>query len=48
MMINFRFLTKAKNSYIFKEKKLMRMSFSENANLTKEDCLTLPLEDLYR
>ena len=43
------FLTKVKNSYIFKVNgKLVRMRFSENTNLTADDCLTRVLENLYR
>ena len=43
------FLMKTKNPYIFKVKgKLVRIRFSENSNLTAEDCLTKVLENLYR
>lgn len=43
------FLTKVKNPYIFKVNgKLVRMSFSENTDLTADDCLTRVLENLYR
>lgn len=40
---------KIKNPYIFKVNgKIVRIMFSENSNLTAEDCLTRVLEDLYR
>lgn len=43
------FLTKVKNPYIFKVNgKLVRMRFSEDSNLTADDCLTKVLENLYR
>lgn len=43
------FLTKVKNPYIFKEKgKLVRIRFSENTDLTTEDCLTNVLKNLYK
>ncbi len=43
------FLTKVKNPYIFKVNgKLVRMRFSENTDLTADDCLTRVLENLYR
>lgn len=43
------FLMKVKNPYIFKVNgKLVRMRFSENIDLTAEDCLTRVLENLYR
>ena len=43
------FLTKVKNPYIFKVNgKLVRIKFSENTNLTAEDCLTNVLKNLYR
>ena len=43
------FLTKVKNPYIFKANgKLVRIRFSENTELTADDCLTRVLENLYR
>lgn len=43
------FIMKAKNPYIFKVNgKLVRIRFSENSNLTAEDCLTNALKNLYR
>ena len=43
------FLTKVKNPYIFKVNgKLVRIRFSENTDLTADDCLTRVLENLYR
>ena len=43
------FLIKVKNPYIFKiNGNLVRISFTENANLTADDCLTRVLENLYR
>ncbi len=40
---------KTKNPYIFKVNgKLVRIRFSENSNLTAEDCLTNVLKNLYR
>ncbi len=43
------FLTKVKNPYIFKVNgKLVRIRFSENTDLTAEDCLTNVLKNLYR
>ena len=43
------FLTKVKNPYIFKVNgKLVRIRFSENTELTVEDCLTIVLKNLYR
>lgn len=43
------FLTKVKNPYIFKVNgKLVRIRFSENTDLTADDCLTEVLENLYR
>ncbi len=40
---------KTKNPYIFKVNgKLVRIRFSENSNLTAEDCLTRVLQNLYR
>lgn len=43
------FLTKVKNPYIFKvNSKLVRLRFSENTDLTADDCLTRVLENLYR
>lgn len=43
------FLTKVKNPYIFKVNgKLVRMRFSENTDLTADDCLTRVLKNLYR
>lgn len=43
------FIINAKNPYIFKVKgKLVRIRFSENSNLTAEDCLTNVLKNLYR
>ena len=42
------FLTKVKNSYIFKiNGRLVRIRFSENGP-TADDCLTRVLENLYR
>lgn len=43
------FLTKLKNPYIFKVNgKLIRISFSEDTDLTADDCLTRVLENLYK
>ena len=43
------FIRKAKNPYIFKVNgKLVRIRFSENSNLTAEECLTNVLKNLYR
>ena len=43
------FIIKTKNPYIFKVNgKLVRIRFSENSNLTADDCLTKFLENLYR
>ena len=43
------FIMKVKNPYIFKVKgKLVRIRFSENSNLTAEDCLTNVLKNSYR
>lgn len=43
------FIIKTKNPYIFKiNGKLVRIRFSENSNLTAEDCLTNVLKNLYR
>ncbi len=43
------FLAKVKNPYIFKVNgKLVRIRFSEDTNLTADDCLTRVLENLYR
>ncbi len=43
------FLVKVKNPYIFKVNgKLVRIRFTENTNLTADDCLTRVLENLYR
>lgn len=43
------FLTKVKNPYIFKVNgKLVRIRFSENTDLTAENCLTNVLKNLYR
>lgn len=43
------FLTKVKNPYIFKVNgKLVRIRFSENSNLTADDCLARVLKKLYR
>ena len=43
------FIMKIKNPYIFKVNgKLVRIRFSENSNLTVEDCLTNVLKNLYR
>ena len=43
------FLMKTKNPYIFKVNgRLVRIRFSENSNLTAEDCLTNVLKNLYR
>ena len=43
------FITKVKNPYIFKVNgKLVRISFSEDTDLTADDCLTRVLENLYR
>lgn len=43
------FLTKVKNPYIFKVNgKLVRISFSEDTDLTADDCLTRVLENLYK
>ena len=43
------FVMKKKNPYIFKVNgKLVRIRFSENSNLTADDCLTKILENLYR
>ena len=40
---------KTKNPYIFKVNgKLVRIRFSENTELTVEDCLTIVLKNLYR
>ena len=43
------FLNKVKNPYIFKVNgKLVRISFSEDTDLTADDCLTRVLENLYK
>ena len=43
------FITKVKNPYIFKVNgKLVRISFSEDTDLTADDCLTRVLENLYK
>ena len=43
------FLMKTKNLYIFKVNgRLVRIRFSENSNLTADDCLTNVLKNLYR
>lgn len=43
------FLTKVKNPYTFKVNgKLVRISFSEDTDLTADDCLTRVLENLYK
>ena len=43
------FLTKVKNPYMFKVNgKLVRIRFSENTDLTADDCLTNVLKNLYR
>jgi len=43
------YLMKTKKPYIFKVNgKLVRIRFSENSNLTAEDCLTNVLKNLYR
>jgi hypothetical protein len=43
------FLTKVKNPYIFKVNgKLIRIRFSENTDLTADDCLTNVLKNLYK
>ncbi len=43
------FLTKVKKTYIFKVNgKLVRMRFTENTDLTADDCLTNVLKNLYR
>ena len=43
------FIMKTKNPYIFKVKgKLVRIRFSENSDLTADDCLTNVLKNLYR
>lgn len=43
------FIVATKNPYIFKVNgKLVRIRFSENSNLTAEDCLTNVLKNLYR
>ena len=43
------FLTKVKNPYIFKVNgKLVRISFSEDTDLTADDCLTRVLENFYK
>ena len=43
------FLTKVKNPYIFKVNgKLVRISFSEDTDLTADDCLTRVLANLYK
>lgn len=43
------FIAKVKNPYIFKVNgKLVRMRFTENTDLTADDCLTRVLENLYR
>lgn len=43
------FIMNTKNPYIFKVNgKLVRIRFSENSNLTAEDCLTNVLKNLYR
>ncbi len=40
---------KVKNPYIFKlNGKLARIRFSEESNLTADDCLTRCLENLYK
>lgn len=42
------FIMKTKNPYIFKVNgKLVRIKFSENSNLTADDCLTSVLKNLY-
>ncbi len=43
------FISKTKNPYIFKVNgKLVRIRFSEDSNLTADDCLTRCLENLYK
>ena len=43
------FITKVKNPYIFKVNgKLVRISFSEDTDLTADNCLTRVLENLYK
>ena len=43
------FLTKVKNPYIFKVNgKLVRIRFTENTDLTADDCLTNGLKNLYK
>ncbi len=43
------FIAKVKKFYIFKVNgKLVRMRFTENTDLTADDCLTRVLENLYR
>lgn len=43
------FIMNTKNPYIFKVNgKLVRISFSENSDLTADDCLAKVLENLYR
>ena len=43
------FIMKVKNPYIFKiNGKFVRIRFSENSNLTADDCLTNVLKNLYR
>ncbi len=43
------FLTKVKNPYIFKVNgKLVRIRFSEDTDLTADDCLTNVLKNLYK
>lgn len=43
------FIMKTKNLYIFKVKgKIVRIRFSENSNLTAEDCLINVLKILYK
>lgn len=43
------FIMKVKNPYIFKlNGKLARIRFSEESNLTADDCLTRYLENLYK
>lgn len=43
------FLTKVKNSYIFKMNgKLVKICFAENTDLIADDCLTNVLKNLYK
>lgn len=43
------FLCKAKNPYIFKcDGVIVKISFSDNSNMTADDCLTNVLKRLYR